>query len=70
MRAPRRHQIDNHLETESHTFYIVVRYSSMEESAMVGGESGWFCPKCPVVMLENKKFDEYALLGARDRFTH
>ena len=60
-------ECQSRLETERHTFYIVIRYGGMEESAMVGGEGGWFCPKCPVVVLDNKKFDKYALLGARDR---
>jgi len=51
------------IETEPHTFYIAVRHAGTEEFAMVGTDGGWFCQNCPVVVLDTRTFNRYALMG-------
>ena len=51
------------LEKEYHSYIMVVRIKKENEQFAVGTDGGYFCPECPVVVLDRDKFIELASVG-------
>jgi hypothetical protein len=51
------------LEKEYHSYVMVVRIKNENEQFAVGTDGGYFCPECPVVVLDRDKFIELASVG-------
>ena len=51
------------LENESHEFIMAVREASDIHSLIVGNDAGYFCPKCPTVVLDIGPFRESAAIS-------
>ena len=51
------------LEEEFHTYMLLVKEGSEVASFMAGNDGGWFCPNCPVVVLDHDKFANMAMIG-------
>ena len=52
------------LENDSQTYMCVVRSGGEEEPFIAGNDLGYFCPRCPVVVLDHGAFAEHAALVA------
>jgi len=55
------------LVPEPQTYLLVVRHGKSLDSRLVGSDGGFFCPACPVVVLDRKQFDEYLKMGSAIR---
>lgn len=51
------------LANESHTYVMAVRHQGKTERFMVGNDKGYFCERCPVVVLDYDTFAEFTRLG-------
>jgi hypothetical protein len=51
------------LVAELQTYLLVVRHGKSLDSRLVGSDGGYFCPACPVVVLDRKQFDAYVAMG-------
>ena len=51
------------LVPEPQTYLLVVRHGKSLDSRLVGSDGGYFCPACPVVVLDRKQFDAYVAMG-------
>ena len=47
------------LVPEPQTYLLVVRHGKSLDSRLVGSDGGYFCPACPVVVLDRRQFNEY-----------
>ena len=53
------------LENESHAYFLIVKRKQHFEPLTTLNDGGYFCPNCPVVVLDNEKFEEMASIGIR-----
>jgi hypothetical protein len=51
------------LEHEGHTYVMAVRQRGQIHPLVVGNDGGYFCGRCPVVVLDHKTFSDLAALG-------
>ncbi|MBU4374257.1 MAG: SEC-C domain-containing protein [Euryarchaeota archaeon] len=51
------------LEKEYHSYVMLVRIKKEFEHFAVGTDGGYFCPECPVVVLDRDNFIELASVG-------
>jgi hypothetical protein len=51
------------LEKEYHSYIIIVRIKKETEQFAVGTDGGYFCPECPVVVLDRDNFIKLASVG-------
>lgn len=51
------------LEQEYQSYVMLVRIRNENEQFAVGTDGGYFCPECPVVVLDRDKFIELASVG-------
>lgn len=60
------------LEKEYHSYIIIVRIKNENEQFAVGTDGGYFCPECPVVVLDRDNFIKLASVGlsSRDMMNH
>ena len=65
LKHPRRcPECQRHLEADAQTFYIAVKGRTFEpEPYIVGPDGGYFCPQCPVVVLDAEEFSNMARLA-------
>ena len=49
------------LVNERHSFLLAVKVKNKTEPFMTGSDAGYFCPDCPVVVLEKEDFTEIAI---------
>lgn len=53
----------NRLESERHTYVMATRQYSDIDLHIVGNDAGHFCSKCPVVVLDRREFEQFAVLA-------
>jgi len=53
-------QCHSKLENEYHTYLLIVKKRGDSEFFITGNDKGYFCPNCPVVVLDRKAFSELA----------
>lgn len=53
------------LRSDSHTYLMGVRRGGETQLLMAGNDAGYFCAKCPVVVLDKSVFEEFAALAMR-----
>lgn len=51
------------LEQDYHTYLLAVKHQREMESFMVGSDAGYFCPTCPVVVLDAEAFWKSSQVG-------
>ena len=51
------------LENESQVFLMAIRDAHDIYSSIVGNDAGYFCPKCPTIVLDGDTFAEFAQLS-------
>jgi len=51
------------LERERHTYMLFTQEGRDFDSFVVGNDSGYFCARCPVVVLDYEAFAESAMVG-------
>jgi hypothetical protein len=51
------------LENESQAFLMAIRLGHDIHSFVVGNDAGYFCPKCPTIVLDSHTFNEFARLS-------
>jgi hypothetical protein len=47
------------LVPKQRTYLLVVRHGKSLDSRLVGSAGGYFCPACPVVVLDRRQFNDY-----------
>lgn len=57
------HRCGTSLEKEYHSYIIIVRIKKEFEQFVVGTDGGYFCPECPVVVLDRDNFIKLASAG-------
>jgi len=58
------------LENEYHSYILVVWINKESEEFIVGNDHGYFCPKCPVVVLDKEYFKKVVTVGLGPPETH
>ena len=53
------------LINEQQTYVMLVRQDGRTEPFVVGGKAGYFCPRCPSVVLDRQGFEKYARMGMK-----
>lgn len=53
-------ECNSKLEEEYHTYLLIIKGGNEFESFITGHDGGYFCPKCPVIILDYKTFSEIA----------
>ena len=53
------------LESEHHAYIMVTRQGGAMDFHLTGNTAGHFCEKCPVVVLDRERFEDFAALVAR-----
>ena len=53
------------LENESHAYFLIVKRKQQIEPLTTLNDGGYFCPNCPVIVLDNEKFEKMASIGTR-----
>ena len=56
-------QCHGRLENERHTYLLLVREPGDFKPFIVGNDDGYFCARCPIVVLDHEAFAESALVG-------
>jgi len=56
-------QCHSRLENESHSYLLLVREPGDFQPFIVGNNDGYFCARCPVVVLDYEAFAKSALAG-------
>ena len=56
-------QCHGRLENESHSYLLVVREPGDFQPFIVGNDDGYFCARCPIVVLDHEAFAESAFVG-------
>jgi len=51
------------LENEHQVFVLAIRESHDIHASIVGNNGGYFCPKCPTIVLDSDTFEEFARLS-------
>jgi len=51
------------LEQESHVYVLAVRQRGEIHPFVTSNDGGHFCPRCPVVVLDQSKFSDFASIG-------
>lgn len=64
MRCPR---CGGELESEYHTYVLLVKQAGEIESNICGTEGGYFCLSCPSIVLDREKFDDIAKISTQRR---
>ena len=54
---------DESLENESHTYVFATREGEEIDTFIVGGECGYFCQQCPIVVLDDESVAEILSFG-------
>lgn len=54
------------LINEPQTYMMMVRQGGQTTPFVVGNREGYFCPRCPTVVLDRHGFGEYARRGVRN----
>ena len=55
------------LESEHHIYVMAVREHGDIQSFLMGTDAGYFCERCPVVVLDRDAFGELAAAGLRSQ---
>jgi len=65
LKSPRRcPECGGRLEADAQTYYIAVKGRTFEpEPYIVGSDGGYFCPRCPVIVLDAESFSHMARLA-------
>ncbi|MGO9118724.1 MAG: hypothetical protein ACLQPD_14095 [Desulfomonilaceae bacterium] len=56
-------QCHSRLENESHVFVMAVRDPHTSHALLVGNDAGYFCPRCPTVVLAKESFRDFAVMA-------
>lgn len=51
-------ECNSKLEKEYHSYLIITKTKDDNDFFIIGNDGGYFCPKCPIVVLDHKTFSE------------